>query len=237
MDKRSPAPNSQSKNVWYLAITQALPVMLGYLPIGFAYGVLAQKADLSIFNTLLMSVAVFAGSAQLIAVELFALGMAPISIVLTTFVVNLRHLLMSASLFPHVQRWEKTEKAVFAFELTDETFALHSLRATQQKFTKNETFIINIFTHSTWILGTGLGVLLGGQIIETELFALDYALPAMFIALLVMQLKTKPQVIVAVLAGFLSLGLYLLGLNRWYVIIAAVIGASIGVWIERWMKN
>jgi predicted branched-subunit amino acid permease len=56
----------------------------------------------------------------------------------------------------------------------------------------------------------------------------------MFIALLVKQLNTKPQVVVAVLSGMLSVGLYMLGLQRWYVIIATIIGASIGVWIELW---
>lgn len=229
--------NQTSQSTWASAITQALPIMLGYIPIGFAYGVLAQKAGLSPFNTLLMSMVVFAGSAQLIAVELFALGMNPISIILTTFVVNLRHLLMSAGLFPHVQGWKTTEKAGFAFELTDETFALHSLRSAQEKVDTSKTFIINILAHSSWILGTVLGFVLGRQILEIEPLALDYTLPAMFIALLVMQLNTKPQIIVAVLSGIFSVGLYLLGLQRLYVVFATIIGASIGVWIERWMKT
>jgi 4-azaleucine resistance transporter AzlC len=237
MDKHNTIQKRGSKDIWWMAVTQALPVMLGYLPIGFAYGVLAQKAGLSPFNTLLMSTIVFAGSAQLIAVELFTLGLDPITIILTTFVVNLRHLLMSASLSPHVDGWKKMEKAGFAFELTDETFALHSLRAAQENFDRKKTFTINFFAHGAWILGTGLGVILGTQIINTEPLALDYALPAMFIALLVMQLKTKPQVLVAVLSGMLSVGLYMLGLDRWYVIFATIIGASIGVWVERWMKT
>jgi 4-azaleucine resistance transporter AzlC len=78
------------------AFRQTLPIILGYVPVGFAYGVLAQKSGLSGINTLLMSLLVYAGSAQLIAVGLFAAGAAPLAIVATTFVVNLRHLLMSA---------------------------------------------------------------------------------------------------------------------------------------------
>jgi 4-azaleucine resistance transporter AzlC len=125
--------------------------MLGYLPIGFAYGILAQKAGLSPFNTLLISLIVFAGSAQLIAVELFGLVMDPISIILTTLVINLRHLLMSASLFPHIQGWNRAEKAGFAFELTDETFALHTSRVAQEKFSRNETLLINISANNLFL--------------------------------------------------------------------------------------
>ena len=80
---------------------------------------LAQKAGLSPFNTLLMSIIVYAGSAQLIAVGLISSGLTPLSIIITTFIVNLRHMLMSAALSPHLQSWRKPELAVFAYELTD----------------------------------------------------------------------------------------------------------------------
>ena len=75
---------------WLRGASRALPITLGYVPIGFAYGVLAEKAGLSAFNTLTMSIFVYAGSAQLIAVGLFDTNAAPLSIILTTFIVNLR---------------------------------------------------------------------------------------------------------------------------------------------------
>ena len=80
------------------ALSQALPVVLGYLPVGFAYGVLAVKAGLSIANTALMSVLVFAGSAQLIGVDMIGSGSLALSVIATTLVVNLRHVLFSAAL-------------------------------------------------------------------------------------------------------------------------------------------
>ena len=82
----------------FRGMTKALPIALGYIPIGFAYGVLAQQAGLSTINTLLMSVIVYAGSSQLIAVGLFAATVPGLTIILTTFVVNLRHMLFSAAL-------------------------------------------------------------------------------------------------------------------------------------------
>ena len=222
---------------WLKGVLQAIPIVLGYIPVGFAYGVLAQKAGISAFNTILMSVIVYAGSAQLIAVSLIASGIAPVSIILTTFIVNLRHMLMSAALSPHLQRWRKPELAGFAYELTDESFALHTTRLSDVSIPKAETFAVNVTAQVSWVLGTGLGIVGGKMITEIEPLALDYALPAMFIALLVMQIRNNVQLSVAIFAGLASVGLYLLGLNQWYVIVATILGATMGVIIERWMKK
>lgn len=216
---------------------QAMPIVLGYIPVGFAYGVLAQKAGLSAFNTLLMSIIVYAGSAQLIAVGLISSGLAPLSIIITTFIVNLRHMLMSAALSPHLQSWRKRELAGFAHEVTDESFALHATRMEDGPRPKGETFAINVTAQVSWVVGTALGVFGGHLIADIKPFALDYALPAMFIALLVMQLRNKVQVLVAVLAGGFSLGLYLIGFQQWYVIVATVLAATMGVVLEQWTKK
>jgi 4-azaleucine resistance transporter AzlC len=221
---------------WTRGVIAALPIMLGYLPVGFAYGVLAHKAGLSTLNTLLMSMIVFAGSAQLIAVGLVANGIAPLTIILTTFIVNLRHLLMSAAIFPHVTRWRKRELAGFAYELTDETFALHSTRFELGKVEKSEAFAINIVSHITWMLGGWLGVVAGQLVVEVEPLALDYVLPAMFIGLLVMQIKSRTQVWVALLAGVASVAFLILGFSQLHVIIATMIGATFGAWIDGWTR-
>ena len=217
-------------------IVIALPVILGYLPVGFAYGVLAEKAGLSAVNTLLMSIVVFAGSAQLIAVGLFSAGIEPLTIILTTFVVNLRHMLMSAALSPYLQSWRKSELAWFAYELTDETFALHATRLPEDGVSRTETFAINAAAQAAWILGTLLGVVGGRLVTDIEPLALDYALPAMFIALLVMQLNRKTEVAVAVVSGLCSVGLYLAGWDQWHVIMATLVGATFGVVVEKWIR-
>jgi 4-azaleucine resistance transporter AzlC len=237
MDKTGTDKTRPQTRPWLQGMAQAVPIVLGYIPVGFAYGVLAQKAGLSAFNTLLMSIIVYAGSAQLIVVGLISSGMAPLSIIITTFIVNLRHMLMSAALSPHLQSWRKPELAVFAYELTDESFALHATRMDGQERPKSETLAINVTAQASWVLGTAIGIYSGQMIAEIEPFALDYALPAMFIALLVMQIKNKVQVLVAVLAGALSLGLYLLGFQQWYVIIATVLAATLGVVVEKWTKQ
>ncbi|MFN2269188.1 MAG: AzlC family ABC transporter permease [Anaerolineae bacterium] len=219
-------------------VSRALPIVLGYVPIGLAYGVLAQKAGLSALNTLLMSLIVYAGSAQLIAVGLFAGGASPLSIILTTFVVNLRHLLFSAAVAPFLQHWRKIDLAGFAYELTDETFAVHSAQfASEGVPGRAEVFATNVTAQVSWVFGTALGILVGQVIADVKPLGLDYALPAMFIALLVLQIKERVQIVIALLAGMVSVGLLLAGLDQWNVIVATVIVATLGVALEQWNKK
>lgn len=213
-------------------VVRGLPIVLGYIPIGFAYGVLAQKAGLSIWHTLAMSVFVYAGSSQFIAVSLFSAGVSPIYVIITTFICNLRHMLMSAALSPHFKGWSKLEQACFAYELTDESFGVHTLSFKEEKPAKSEIFAVNIIAQISWVLGSGLGCTMGGLIPTVEPYGLDYALAAMFIALLVLAISDRIQVVVAVLAGVLSLVFMLAGLDQWHVILATVIGATVGVVVE-----
>ena len=223
--------------IWTRGFVQALPIVLGYIPVGFAYGVLAEKAGLSILNTLLMSIIVYAGSSQLIAVGLISAGTSPVSLIVTTLIVNLRHMLMAASLSQNLDNMNKAEQAGFAYELTDETFALHSTRFRKAEFEKQTTFAINITSQLSWVLGSFLGITAGQMISSVEPYALDFALPAMFIALLVMQINNKKHLIVAMFAGAVSLMIYLFGLTQWNVILATIIAATFGVLIEKWIKK
>ena len=218
-------------------LTRAVPIILGYVPIGLTYGVLAQKAGLSGLNAVLMSLLVYAGSSQLVAAGLFGSGASAPSIVLTTFVVNLRHMLLSAAVAPYLKRWGRGELAAFAYELTDETFALHAASFPSGVPPKGEVFAINAAGQASWLLGTGLGVALGEVIRDVEPLGLDYVLPAMFIALSVMQMEDMKGFAVALFSGTLSVALLLLGAGQWNVILATVIGASTGVLLELWTNN
>lgn len=231
-----PVQNSRLKLI-QRGMLRVLPVLMGYVPVGFAYGVLANKAGLPVFHTLLMSLIVYAGSAQLIAVTLFSSGVAPLSIIATTFIVNLRHLLLSAALAPHLVGWSKRELAGFAFELTDETFALHSTRFAEGPATKTEIFASNITAQITWVISTLLGMTAGGLIGDVKPFGLDYALPAMFIALLVMQVKNRVQALAALAAGIFSVLLLQAGMTQWNVILATLLAATLGLAVEQWTKK
>ncbi len=225
------------KRGWQSGVTQALPIVMGYIPIGIAFGVLAHKAGISALNTVLMSLIVFAGSSQLISVGLFAGGASAFTVILTTFVVNLRHALMSAALSPFLGRWRKPELAAFAYQLTDETFAVHAARFASEPPSRAEVFAINVTAQAAWVFGSWLGVVLGQSIGDVRPLALDYALPALFVVLLVLQVKDRIQVGVALLAGVMALALPLAGVGRWSVIVATLIGATVGVVVEEWTKT
>lgn len=213
---------------------QALPIVLGYVPVAFAFGVLARKTGMPASGAVCMSLMVFAGSAQLISVSLLAGGASPATVVLTTFVVNLRHLLMSAALAPALRRWPRALQALFAFQLTDETFALHVSRLpsvpgdARPEPPRAETLALNMTAQSAWVIGTIIGVFGSELVADVRPLGLDYALPAMFIALLLPYCrKARRFALAAVLAGVLSVLLALAGAGQWNVIIATVCAATL----------
>ncbi len=227
----------RNRSVLSAALRHASPIVMGYVPVGVAFGVLAHKTGLSMANTVLMSVLVYAGSSQLIAVAMFAAGMPPMSILATTFVVNLRHLLMSASLGPALGAWKKWEMVLFSFEITDESFAVHSTRFNRGDTSKSVSLLVNMISHISWCIASWIGFLTGSAIPDIKPLGLDYALPAMFIALLSMQVKRGLHVLVAGFSGMIAIALIQAGAEQWSVIFATVLGATLGAGVESWMKK
>jgi len=223
--------------VYRTALARTWPLALGYVPVGMAYGVLAGKAGLGAVNVLAMSLLVYAGSSQLVAVGLFAAGASGLSIVATTLAVNLRHLLFSAAMAPLLSGWRKRELAVFAFELTDESFALHAARFGQGDRDKALTLSINLAAQAAWVAGTALGVVLGDVLGDGRAFALDFALPGMFLALLAGQLTSRSHVAAAVAGAALSLGAAHFGASGFGTLAAGLCGAACGLGMEKWTTS
>jgi 4-azaleucine resistance transporter AzlC len=209
----------------------AWPICIGYIPIGLALGLLAQKAGLSPLEIGLMSIFVFAGSSQFIAVSMISAGSAPLAIIMTTFVVNLRHLLMSSSLSIYCRNAGSTLLALFAYGITDESFAVNQLRFKNGKWTISEALTVNQVANLVWILSTMAGGY-GGRFIPPHAFGVDYALIAMFICLLIFQIKGFIYVITAVLAGCVAVVLSLIIPGNLYVVIASVAAATVGLWVR-----
>ncbi|MBN1642607.1 MAG: AzlC family ABC transporter permease [Anaerolineae bacterium] len=231
-----PATDAVQATHWRRGLAQAAPIVLGYVPIGFAYGVLARESGLSAQDTVLMSLVVYAGAAQFIAAGLFAAGVSPLSIVVTTFIVNIRHTLLSASLAPHLRRWRPPTLAAFAYQLTDETFAVHAVRFRSGAPDRVEAFLVNTVSHAAWISGSWLGAIGGTFVPDARRWGLDYALPALFLALLVPQLQSRRHTGVALCTGATVLALSVLGLAQWAVLLATIVGATLGVVWERWTR-
>ena len=210
----------------------AWPICLGYAPIGLAFGVLAQKAGLSPLEIGLMSVIVFAGSSQFIAVSMLAAGASMVSIVVTTFVVNLRHFLMSSALAVYLRNADRKKLTFFSYGVTDESFAVNLTRFRESDWDLNSALVTNFTANITWFVTTVLGGF-SGQFIPPHAFGIDYALIAMFICLLVFQLKGSIYVITAIIAGIFAVFLSIFTPGNSYIVIASMTAAAIGVIIKK----
>ncbi len=213
-------------------LVAAWPICLGYAPIGMAFGVIAQQAGLSPLQIGLMSVLVFAGSAQFIAVSMIASGAAALSIVVTTFIVNLRHLLMSSALTLFVKNEKKGRLALLAYGVTDESFAVNFSKYRESHWNTNRSLTVNHTANLAWIASTVAGGY-GGQYIPPGAFGTDYALIAMFICLLVFQLNGARYVIAALLAAGLSVGMAMVLPGNIHIVLASILAAALGVVIQR----
>jgi 4-azaleucine resistance transporter AzlC len=217
-------------------IAGAWPICLGYLAIGLAFGVIAQKAGLSVIQTGLMSLLVYAGSSQFIAVSMLGAGAGVVSIIFTTFAVNLRHLLMSSALATFLKNSGRGWLWLYAYGVTDESFAMNIARFRKEDWDWRRALVLNHTANLSWIGCTMAGAC-GGRYIPAGAFGLDYALPAMFICLLIFQCGTPLHVYVAVLSGITATALSLAFAGNFHVIIAAVAAAAAGVVLTYTQKN
>lgn len=211
----------------------AWPICFGYVPIGLAFGVLASKAGVSLTQIGLMSLLVFAGSSQFIAVSMLHGGASPLAIVSTTLVVNLRHVLMSASLAMHVRGAPRLRLAAFAYGVTDESFAVNQARFMTGAWDLPRSMVVNTVANWVWIGCTVAGGAVG-ELLPAGVLGLDYALTAMFIGLLTMQLRSRLSIWVALLAGGLAGLLAPLLPGNVHVVAAAAIAATVATVLKRW---
>lgn len=212
-----------------------VPLWLGAAPFGAIYAVTALQAGLSPAQTMLMSLLVFAGAAQFTAAGLVASGAAPLAIVLTTLVINARHLLLAASLAPFVRRVPPAQKALLAFQLTDETYALGMRRFLTGQGSPAFQIGANLSMYLIWQISTAVGLGLGALIPDPNAYGLGLVFPLTFIALLVpllreaVQRRDRATLLVAALAAVLTIGGALLLPGQWYILVAGMGASALGL--------
>lgn len=223
-------PEASSSSAILTGMKRGFPIFLGYVPLGFAYGVLAVQNNIPAVYAVLFSLLVYAGAGQFIAVGLWGMGASVFSIVFTTFVINLRHVLMSAAVAPWFAPFTRFQQFIIGWGLTDEVFAMHSMAmATGEKARLPLVYAANFTSHSGWVLGTFIGAVarrLPCPIPSCS--ALTTPCPPWFLALLVPQCKERLYTLAAVLSALLSVILAMYDTGRWNVIIASVITSTIG---------
>lgn len=215
---------SKKTSDYRAGIQAGVSIAIGYVPIALTFGLLARTTGLSLPETIEMSAFVFAGASQFIALNLIALGTSGIEIVLTTFIINIRYLLLTASINEKSSRDSRWIKALYAFGVTDETFtvAMTSGRAVTALY----MFGLSTMAYSSWVVCTGLGFYIGAAFPDEIQQSMGIALYAMFIGLLVPSLKKYRKVLVlAVVAAALHSIFYFMMNAGWAIVSATLVSA------------
>ena len=215
------------------------PMLVGAAPFGVIFGTLAIGSGLPVWLTMGMSLLVFGGSSQFVAVSLIGSGTALPVIWLTTLVVNLRHALYSASLLPYARELPARWRWALAFWLTDETFAVVENQLRHHADPKDGACYwlgSSLVMYFNWQLWTIVGVVLGQSIPMLATLGLDFAMVATFAAIVALQLRERPVLFAALVAGTVALLArdlpYKVGL-----MLAAVAGVATGVLAEMWAER
>ncbi len=215
----------------------ALPIVLGYLPLGFAFGVLAKDVGMTVSQATMMSVLCFTGAGQYIAIGVMQAGGAIITIIMANLLVNIRYLLFATSTVPYLKdRVPPLTASLLSYGLTDETYAVAMNHYQDYPATSSYLAGLNLTSHLGWISSSLLGAILGSFITNTDKFGLGFALPAMYTCLLVMMINRKSDIYLAVSTAVICLAIGYLAPammgNLSNIILATIIGATLGVMIN-----
>jgi 4-azaleucine resistance transporter AzlC len=232
MESSIPIQISPARQFWR-GVRAILPILLGVVPFGVIYGALALQSGISVPAGQSMSFIVFAGSSQFIAAQLVHQAVPGLVIVLTIFVVNLRHALYSASIASFTRHLPARWKLGLAYLLTDEAYAVAVTNYQREGNQANQHFYFlgcGLALWTSWQISTAVGIFLGAVVPTGS--SLDFALPLTFIALLVPSLKERGGVVTALVAGLLALLAFSLP-YKLSILVAAFIGIGAGLLAER----
>lgn len=219
------------KQQYLLGVKAGVPVILGFIPVGIAYAIMARQAGLTIIQTCLMSMMVFAGASQMMVVGMFAQGAGLFTMVLATLILNLRHLIMSTCAMNRLKNTKVRMKLLLAFGVTDESFAIFTTLEDQKR---SDFFFLGLITvtYSSWQAGTIIGSIASQLLPQIVSNSLGIALYAMFIGLLVPNVKKSLRLgAIVIIAVVINVILNHFIASSWAIIFSTLIAAGIGVFI------
>lgn len=223
---------SEARRNFIEGVRAEVPLLIGVFPFGMIYGALALNAGLSNAAAQMMSSIVFAGSSQFITTQLVHDNTPGLVIILTIAVVNLRHMLYSASLAPYLKELSLRWKVLLSYLLTDEAYAPSILYFEKEGLQTHKHWFLLGAGFSLWFnwqVSTAIGIFLGAAIPES--WSLDFALPLTFIAMVVPVLKKQPMIAAALSAGLTAILAYNLPFKLG-LILAAIVGIIVGTILE-----
>ncbi len=229
--KQAPCPPRRARFARGLKL--GLPILLGYMPVGAAFGIVARDLGFTPLQAVTCSATALAGAGQFIGLALMKSGATALTVVAATSVVNLRYVLFGAAMSPHVSRVPLGGQAILAFTLTDETFAVNiddNRRGNADAFSMAG---VGAIAWVGWVSGTALGALTAGLIGDPSAWGVQFAMPAMFSALLVAQAEDRRHVVIGAVAAALAILLMLTLPADWYVLVTPVLAATLAAVVYR----
>ncbi|OIK86699.1 branched-chain amino acid transporter AzlC [Oenococcus oeni] len=222
-------------------VKDVLPTVFGYIGVGMAFGIVAEANRLSILAVLFMSLLVYAASVQFLISAMLLAGSPISTIVLSAFLINSRIILMGASIANHFKKSSLLQNIFIGSLLTDETFALAMTKVnkTDGRLTTAWFNAANIVAYFIWVISTVVGCALGKMIKDPLEFGLDFALIAMFVGLLYLQIindHSKTIQLQLIVVIFVAIAMYFL--MRWFsgniaLLMATIIGCLFGMEIRK----
>jgi len=210
-------------------ITASLALVPSVFVYGTVFGGLAVQSGLTMAQVLGMSVLVFAGASQFVAVPMLATGAPAVAIIVTTYVVNMRHYLMAATLAPSFRGFRRAWLALIAHVINDESFAIAVARSRPPDawiYLGSALAICGAFTG-----GVVVGVSVGGLVERPERYGLDFAFPAVFLALVAVQLRRRADWLVAVGAAVVAVALALVLPGNWHIVVTGLVVSAVAAWV------
>lgn len=204
-----------------------LPIFLVYMPVGMAFGLAATAAGFTFAQATACSALALAGAGQFIGVAALAGSGNLAAALIATSVVNLRYLLFSATLAPHLKGVPRWQQLLLAHTLTDETFAVNIADARAGRADRFSMTGVGLISWFGWTLGTAIGAAAGSAIGDPSKWGVDFAMPAMFIALLVGQITRRREFVAGALAAVLALALSAWLPGQWPVVAGAIAAATV----------
>jgi 4-azaleucine resistance transporter AzlC len=220
-------------------LSLGLPVFLGYLPVGVAFGILAGTLGFGVTQAVLCSATALAGAGQFIALEFLRNGSTAVGVIAASAIVNLRYVLFASTMSTYLRNVPLSTQAMLAFSLTDETFAINIADHRQGLATPASMAGVGAIAWTGWVLGTLIGIAGASRVGDPAQWGVGFAMPAMFTALLLALAENWRHVAIGAIAGALVLGLAALptlGVHldpSWHLLIASMGAASIGAVIWR----
>ncbi len=226
--------NATPRSQFFAGVRDLLPILLGVAPFGLIYGMAAVNANIPPLQAFLMSSIVFSGSAQFAGTQLIANGALASVVIFSILVVNLRHVMYSATIAPHFKNLSIRWKSFLAYFLTDEAFAMTITRFNQNPDMPHKSwyfFGAGLSLWITWQTATAVGVFAGGQIPAS--WSLDFTIALTFLALSVPSIRDRATAVAAIVGGISAVVFrempYQLGL-----VTAALLGIAAGFGVEKW---